>query len=336
MSTFNNKRVWYAVQEVGVAVNGSNTFTAIHGLQSIGINTKFNLEHVFEIGQSEAYETIDNVPDIEITLEKDLDGNPLLWHLLTKGATSGSLIGRSNIKTAVGFSIFNDTFESASGTPLSQCTMSGMFVSNLEYTIPVNGAVTESVTAMGNSKVWNNAYTITTFNNADVPTAVSGIQRRWHVMLGSGNSLFPSGIPGINGTDHYLYADSDGNFPASLQQVKISANLGRESMFELGHKGPYHRYVSFPVEVRTDIEIMAKDQGDYITGNLELTNVSAQPIKVKLNCGTIFDLGTKNYLSSVSYGGANAGQNGGNGTCTYSYMNNNRLLVSDPADPSGL
>ena len=45
------KRVWYACQAIGIAPNGSNTFATVHGVQSVGVNTRFNLDHVFELGQ---------------------------------------------------------------------------------------------------------------------------------------------------------------------------------------------------------------------------------------------------------------------------------------------
>jgi len=334
--SLNNKRLWYAVQQAGIAICGSNTFTAVHGLQSIGVNTKFNLQHVFELGQSEAYETVDDVPDVEITMEKVIDGRPLLWHMLTRGATNGSLIGRSNVRATIGLSIYNDTFESASGSPLSQCTASGVYASSVEYTIPVNGPITEQVTAVGNSKIWSNSFSDTDFTNDDAPTASGGIQRREDVIFGSGQSKLPKDIPGVNDTDSYLYTLADGNYDSAIQQIKISCNLGREQLFELGHKGPYHRYVSFPVEVRCDIEAIAKELGDDVTASDVTDNVVARPIYIKLRSGTIFDLGTKNYLTSSTMGGAGAGQQGGNGTLTYSYMNHNRLTVIDPEDPSGL
>lgn len=334
------KRVWYACQAMGIAPNGSNTYVTVHGLQSVGVNTRFNLDHVFELGQAEVYETVDNIPDIEVTAEKCIDGYPLLWHLSTQGATAGTLIGRSNQKVMVGLSVYNDLNSNASGTPVNQAVMSGMFASNLQYQIQVNGPVHESVTLVGNSKLWTTSFTGPAFNGTDVPTASGGIQRRENVILGSGQSKFPIDIPGVQpssgGDANYVVTDASGDgYKASFQSIRIQANLGRESLYELGHKGPYHRYVQFPVEVRTDIEIIAKS-GDTVAANPEADNVTSQPIKVKLTSGTVFDMGTLNHLSSVTYGGGNAGQNGGNATMTFSYMNWNDLTITDPSDPSGL
>src|SRR5689334_13789342 len=109
-----NNRIYYAVHQVGFAKLGSTTFTAAHGVQSIGVNTKFNLEQVFEIGQIDIYENIETIPDIEATVEKVLDGYPLLGHLATDGATSSTLAGRSSVKTTLGVSFFTDTQDRAS------------------------------------------------------------------------------------------------------------------------------------------------------------------------------------------------------------------------------
>lgn len=335
MST--NKRVFYAVQSAGIAPCGSNTFTDVHGLQSIGINTRFNLEQIFEIGQINIYQLAEGVPDIEVTMEKVLDGYPLIWHLGTNPSPDATLVGRSNAKATIGVNVYSDLQNSASGTPLSQCTISGVFVSQVGYQFPVQGQATESVTFVGNSKVWNNAFTLSAFTNNDAPLAISGsggVQRRQNFLLGSGNTKLPTDIPGVDSITNYIYLDSTGTFYlAHLSRVSIQANLGREPLYELGHKGPYHRYTSFPVEVKSDIEVTAGDL-DKVTAQTEADNLTSQPIYVQMQEGTKIDCGTNNKLSSVSYGGGNAGQNGGNATITFSYVTYNDLTITHPQDPS--
>mgnify|MGYP001558844038 CR=1 FL=1 len=331
-----NKRTYYAVTSISVAECGTNTFTAVHGAQSLGINTTFNLEQVFELGQLALYSNLENIPDVEVSLEKVLDGYPLIYHLATTGAVSASLSGRQNRRATVGLSVYGDTQNSASGTPLSQATMSGMYVSNLSYTFPTQGNCTESVTLVGNNKVWNNSFTGPTFNNNDAPLFASGVQRRQDVMMGSGWTKLPSDIPGINATTNYNYL-SGTDYLAHVQSIRTSVNLGREALYELGRRGPYHRYASFPTEVKTEIEVMALDNGDNVTALEDAySNVSNQPIVIKTRDGGVWDLGTVNKLAAVTYGGANAGRGGGNATCTYSYSNFNDMSVTHPEDPSGL
>jgi hypothetical protein len=45
---------------------------------------------------------------------------------------------------------------------------------------------------------------------------------------------------------------------AMLQHVKVTARLDREEMFELGKRGPYHRYVTFPIEVDVEVKVKSK------------------------------------------------------------------------------
>lgn len=335
-----NKRIFYAVQQAGISKCGLNTYTSVHGLQSIGVNTKFNLEQVFEMGQLSIYENIENIPDIEVTMEKVLDGYPLLYHLGTNGATSASLSGRSNVKATIGLSIYSDVQDSASGTPLAQCTMSGVYVSALNYNFETNGNCTESVTFVGNNKVWNNTFTAAAFNNNDSPFHATGVQRRENLKFGesstSGVCRLPADIPGISASGYNPWSTTLQEFGAHITSIKVSTNLGREQLFELGRRGPYHRYVTFPIEVRTDIEVIST-QGDNVTALEEATsNLTDRTIIIRTDDTTVVDLGSRNKLSSVTYGGANAGQNGGNATVTYSYSNFNDCTVTQDEDPSNL
>ncbi|KKK99416.1 hypothetical protein LCGC14_2632960, partial [marine sediment metagenome] len=159
-----NNRIFFAIQSLGFApdgvvspVSGTNApsgFVTAHGVQSVGITTTFNLEQVFELGQLELYENIEGIPDIELTAQKVLDGYPLLYHLATPSGASASLVGRSNEQVYVALNIYQDTQESATGVPLQQLGMSGMFVSALSYTLNVDGNSTEDITLVGNNKEW--------------------------------------------------------------------------------------------------------------------------------------------------------------------------------------
>ena len=350
-----NNRIFWAVKQVGVAPVGEGTFTEIHGLQSVGITTTFNLEQVFEIGQLEIYENIEGTPDIEVTMEKVIDGYPLIYHLCTQGSTSNSLSGRQNGESIICMAVFGDTNDSATGVPETKVAMSGLFVSSLGYNIPVEGNCTESVTVVGNNKEWfggadNSIYT---FNgafttNADTPQSATGVQRRENVVfdytatsldangqvVDSGATVLPTEIDGISssGTNN---RDSSGEFVSKVQSISVSTDLGREELFQLGRRNPYFRFVTFPVEVRCDIEVTATS-GDLISateagvlGNGN--NLSNQTIRVYLEDSTGLNLGPSNKLSSVTSGGADAG--GGNEVIQYSYSNFNSLAVAHDADP---
>ena len=339
-----NNRIFYAIYAVGIAKESTNVYTAIHGLQSVGITTTFNLERVSEIGQLEIYQNVENVPDIEVTLEKVIDGYIPIYLLATTTGTSQSLSGRQNAKCNLAMSIFGDTQDSASGTPITQCEMSGMYISALNYTFPVDGNFTENVTMVGTSKLWkSSAYSFTgnLFVNTDQPLSLTsgtgGVQRRQNLLYtGANYTILPGGpnnIPGIStsGTNDKI-ADVYG---AHVQRISVATNLGRTPIFELGRRLYYFRYIEFPVEVTCEIEVLdiggdqisATEAGILGSG----LNVNDKQIRIKCEEGLVLDLGLKNKLQSVTWG--NAGADGGNATATYSYKNFNSLSVSHPQSP---
>jgi hypothetical protein len=344
-----NNRIFWAIKAFGMGEDGATSFTEVHGLQSVGITTTFNLEQLFEIGQVSIYENIEDIPDVEVTTEKVLDGYPLVYHLATPNTTVGSLLGRTVDKCIGVMSIFGDVQDSASGTPNSQVTMSGLFVNNLSYNIPVEGQATESVTLIGNDKVWSTSsftFSGSIFDNTDSPLAAlggsGGIQRREDVLFDSLTdgtvSLMPTDIPGItsSGTNE---AHSNGvGLAARIQNISVSADLGRESLFELGKKSPFFRSAASSVEVTTEIETLAFD-GDLV-GATEAgvasggNNLTDQQIIVVMRDSTKLNMGTQNKLASVTYGGADAGA--GNATITYTYTTFNDLTVTHGNDPAGI
>jgi hypothetical protein len=355
-----NKRVFYGIQQAALGALGATSFGAgqtIHGLQSVGLNTRFNLQQVYELGQVAIYQQVEALPAIEITLEKCLDGRALIYHLATQGAPSGTLQGRANIRSSFAMSIFSDQQDSASGMPLAECYCSGVYVSSVNLQFPVEGNHRESVTMVGNNKLWITAtgaitYTGQFTTNTDAPAnwPPIGTAHRWHTIMGntpvSGTGglinpcVFPIDIDGIDVATGYNLPAADGNgYSAHIQNIRISVNLGRDEMHELGRKGPYWRYVNFPVEVRCDIEVITT-RGDMGSGTEAGVlgygnNLTTRPIFISSQEGTKVNLGNQNMLQSITYGNGNAGTRGGNATVTYSYVTFNDFVVVHPADPTG-
>lgn len=339
-----NKRVWWACEAIGIAPEKSATYTVIHGVQNASLTTTFNLEQIFELGQLEIYENIEDVPDVEMTIEKVLDGHPLLFHEATQGASVGTLVGRSNQRCNVAISVFGDTQSAASGTPVAQVCCSGMYLSSATYTLPLVGNCTEAVTLVGNNKTWRTSgYTLTgtLFDNTDVPLATQGVQRRENIVFGSAIdgtvTLLPSGYGGVRGisASGTNNTDSDGEYGAHIQSITISADLGRDAVFELGRRSPYYRFVSFPIEVTTEIEVLDTD-GDFVeateagvAGNEN--NLNDNRILVVLDDSTKLDCGGKNKLTNVTTALGDTG--GSNSTSTYSYSTFNDLTITQDNDP---
>ena len=371
-----NTRVFYACQAVAIEAVGenrtnSNNPTRIenaaihrkiaHGVQSVGINSNFNLEQVFELGQIYIYENIEGIPEVEITMEKVLDNHYLLWQLATNGVSlsipavpldkRSTLLARSRERCNVFLGVFKETEETIrSATNLQEieiwCT--GMYINNISYTFPTDGNCTESITLVGNHKSWSTNQNIKAIASAqfgnnvnggyvDVPAtgtqtgiggtaSFGGVARRENVRIQ--NCRFPDIIPGA----------ARGSQPTTfnackIQSISISCDLGREDVFVLGRKMPYIRTANYPVEVTCEIEVLSGNADSINVGEsldsqnriIDTYSVLDYPLVIVMDNGLKFDLGYVK-LSSVSYSGADAG--GGNGATTYSFTGYNVLDIA--------
>ena len=339
-----NYRLYYPIEAVFIGAQSTASGAAVHGVQSVTLTTNFSLEQVFELGQLNIYENIENVPDIEISIEKVLDGYPLVYHMSTRGSTSSALSIRSNQRADVSLSLFSDSQENASGTPLKTAYCSGMYVNSLTYRLPVQGNCTEAVTLIGNDKQWSTGspFAAYQFTGSDAPAATDGVQRRQEVVMGSGvgvrGSVWPTIIPGITtGSGSGYNIETAGLFGANIQDVEISTSLGREDLFELGRRKPYYRYANFPTSVTCTINITnaGTNPGDNVDALSSVTsNLTDQAILINLADGTSFNLGTKNKLQSITFTPGPA--TGGVGTTAYTFENFNILKVVATSDPDGL
>jgi hypothetical protein len=177
-----NNRVFWAIEQVAIKDNAAAATSTVaprnsreyangplasgidevggvwevpRGLQSAGMTTNFNLEQVFQIGQVELYEYSERQPDIEMTLSKAIDGAKPLFFMVTDPTQQNDIIARTNVyRVDVAMQIYPDSQFRATGRPISIVTASGMYVSNISYTFPIDGFVTEDITLVGNDKIW--------------------------------------------------------------------------------------------------------------------------------------------------------------------------------------
>ncbi len=360
-----NRRIFYATQLPGFAPLGSTTFTSAHGAQSIGINTNFTLEAVMELGQISIYQLVEMIPEIEVNAEKKLDGYPLLYHLCTQGSPGATLVGRSAQRTNMALSIYGDTQASASGTPVAEAFVSGLYWSSVNYSFSTDQTLTETISLVGNDITWlNSGFTYTpTFTNTDSPLALAGsggVQIRrdiiFYPILGAGDPNFAKETtgaldvngqvnafltilpPDINGISSSGTNDrtSDGNFKVHVQSINCGCSVGRTALLELGRKEPFFRFAEFPVEVNYDVttlsllgaQVNASELGTDGLGN----NLTNRTCKIRVREGTFIDMGTKGKLRSVTYGNGDTG--GGQVSTTYSFTTYDDFTVSHPQDPS--
>lgn len=332
-----NKRVFYACQGLQIApVNEAGTvgtYRAPKGVQSVGINSNFNIEKLFQLGQLAVYDQVENNPEVEVTINKIIDGTKPLFMLTMGGddaTTSGSIVSLQNNRCNVKLGIFPDTEAMVSGTAVATVTCTGMYASSINFTFPTDGNCTEEVTLLGTNKTWASGGLSAVFTDSNTNGGFTSpaTARRWK--FDKANCVFPTGSGGMRITD---------NAVAPLTNVTVSCDFGREAIYTLGTYEPYYRYINFPVDVNTEIESLAID-GDYLNMNDSVysctgggTSLKDFPIKFVICGGTgtftgalTVDLGKKNRIQSVNYAGGDAG--GGNVTVTYSFQNSSELSVN--------
>jgi len=338
-----NNRIFYACQAVFIGKTGHTPVAVgspttagrfMQGVQSVGITSNFTLDQAFELGQIEIYENSEEVADIEVTLEKVLDGKPLLYGQACGNSVKTNMVAAGKNRSDVYLGVYADTVSSTDSESVGAVVMcSGMYISSVSYTYPTDGAATESVTLVGNDKYWSDniagvvpnpdtsygASPATGLDGSDSSTTNngSGLVRRQKVDIK--NSTIPAEISNPMGT-----TSTDKSKGYHISSISISADFGRESILELGSFGPYHRYAGYPIEVTAEFEVTAVS-GDLVNVSGTAENLSDRTIVIKDDGGHVIDLGTKNKLSSVSYSGGDTG--GGNATCTYSYSTFNDLKV---------
>ena len=423
-----NRRTFYAIQQVAIKDNAASPTNSVaplnareyasgifacdavdevaglwevpRGVQSMSMSTNFNRETVFQLGQVEVYEYSERQPDIEVTLEKVIDGTKPLWFMLTDPGFT-DLVGKTAFyRSDIILNIYSDTqFRANTAAPLSAVLASGMYLSSTTYTFPVDGTVTESITLVGNDKRWANFDStvlgettsvyppvlspVANSTPVGVPSGVfgheslgtpqelaggdggvgilvvgSGVQRREEVDIS--RSVLPSDIPGIiaaagSGVSTtqleqkgYMAAGCSGAVDSGgtaittqvvdsntsgviehIQTITITADIGREDIFELGSKRPFTKFFTFPVEVTTAIEVITS-QGDLVDATSEVDcgadQTAINRIIVRTCDGLQVDAGDANVLTTVDMGGGEAG--GDNLTVTYNFSSFGVLNVS--------
>lgn len=320
-----NKRIFYATQALKltpVSEDGdADTVIIPGGVQSVGVNTNFNLEKVFQLGQLEQYDSIENNPEVEITINKVFDGTKPLFLIALGGVSNKSelsLVEGANNRVNMQLNVYNDTGYGSSGVPVAVLECTGLYASNFSYTFPTDGNITEEVTLVGTNKTW------TAGSASDsifaTPEKSKGIARRWK--FNYDECLFPTGEGGMR--------------DAVLSNVTVSMDLGREAIYTLGSYEPYLRFVNFPVEITTEITSIGTD-GDFLSiseAQYSCTGTSTvkdHAIKLAI-CGSgendklTIDLGNKHKLQSVNYTGGDTG--GGNVEISYSFTTDNTFIMT--------
>lgn len=309
-----NNRIYYAIQQVSIAGTvggaGLTNFNAVHGLQSVGVTTNYNLTPVFEYGQLSLYDNVEEIPEVQITLNKVCDGYSPIWCMATMDAANPSLAARAVTSCQLNLDIFNESLQAIAGAnPITSMTCPKMYPNNIRFQFPKDGNFTEEMTLVGNNKLWSvdgnpdtriiNATDAAlvhsemgnaAFDGEDAPNTITHtVNKRADIIFGTDAgatnattgaalntyiTVLPQNIRGIE-TNGCNDITDDVNGHAHINNISVSVGLTRDDFTELGRRQVYFKNPKFPIEVTTEIETTSTD-GDYDSasegGILSLTN----------------------------------------------------------------
>jgi hypothetical protein len=257
-------------------------------LQSAGITTTFNSEPVSQLGTLAIYSQVETSPEVEVTLNKLVDGTAPLYSLCTAWTDGSDLESINKDITEIStnmvnvrFAVAKDDAAKATGVMNKHTLCSGMYLNSVSFTFPVDGNATEQVSLVGSRKIWGGSITVPGGANADLLGQTAGVVvRRQNVAITGANvelsttrnsadkitgypdaTMLPTGI-----LTPYKRQVAGRDDTPKVQNITVSANLNRENINELGFFGPYYKYTTFPIEVTSEFELIAVS-GDSINAN---------------------------------------------------------------------
>jgi len=341
-------RINYAIQQVGVrtelATNSGLAFTAIHGVQSVGVNGQFGQNAINTLGEFPIYLSTEDSQEVTLTVRRVLDGYPLLYTLSTSDTLLPIITECAQLPCAFALAIFDDSKSAAKGTPINILQCTGMYMTSFEYTFDANGYFNESISYVGHNKGWQKDSRIV---NAVDKAYIAGllfdgqfssvnspyngwVARRQHWINGGTaptKTILPLSIPGMlpNGIPGPTL---------HINKIVVRGNINQEIISSYGSKLPYCRKPQLPIQINTDITVNSVS-GD----NMSMTelgvytpalcqyrgNTRGELINIYVCNEFVLALGSLNKLVGVNQEGG--GTDGGIVQNTYSYTTFNQFQI---------
>ena len=332
-----DKRVFYACQ--AVYLDGA----FLKNVQAVGLDYANSTESLVDKGRGSQSANTNflfyNKPEVTVTIEKQLDINDNFTFRCTDGklltstgvGNSGWDGGLKEYKIEIAYG--DDDYTGGSNT--DSITMKYCLLSEVSYSLSVDGKFTESLTFITNNIVREGSAA------GSLATAQSGsLITRQHF----GVATLP--ITGDKNEAKNFFAD--GSSDAALQSFSVSASFEYAELSDRGRwkgsdegndptKQNYWKYVTPPVSISCDATaIVTKSlQREILIRDSNLMETTSYPVPdraVKFTLGNSsggtydkeIDLGSKNYCTGIGLSGGDTG--GGNVEATISYENSENYL----------
>ncbi len=242
---------------------GSANMETLSGVQSVGFSSSVEFEQVFELGHLQIFENIEGSPTCEMTIERILGlGVTSLFQKFigstetspTTAETRNYGVNMSNFASDRGcsarLSVHGDGNVMTSTSTLGGNMIYGFqidgFTSNYSISAQTDGAVTESLGIAG-------------VNLTHIPSGAANFDKQVTLTTSSPKGTFRRqdcsfSFQELKNGALNVDAGKGVKYYNRVQSASINIDVGREDLLEMGRKGPYIRYASFPVEVTCDVE----------------------------------------------------------------------------------
>ena len=279
-------RTYYASQAIGIYTGGflpsgttwdGSTYNAGHGayykntldgVQSVGFSSSVEFEQIFELGHLQIFENIEGSPTCEMTIERALPVNSSSMFEMF-GTPGGNYknysVNLGNFASDKGMTA-RLTVQS-DGDVMTNTSTSSTLTSNFLYGFQINGFTSSySISAQTDGAV-TESLGIAGVDLIVMPSGSSNKTRMVRRGTANPKGVFRRQDLGINKQDLAGGALTGTVFSyGRVQSASISVDVGREDLLEMGRKGPYIRYASFPVEVTMDVEYNVDTGKDSVNG----------------------------------------------------------------------
>ena len=345
-----NNRIFYACQGVFTAESGGS-LTFLKGVQTVGITPSQEISSLAGIGRSQKFATLYNKPNVEISIERVLEQSDDA-RFFTLGDSPGTYAGSyflnaNNFGMQIGSDstrikqydirlLYTEDGEDniTEGDAIDTYDFKYCLLKTLSYSMTVEGSVKETLTFSG--KIQDHTSGGSSASET-FPQSARNL-RRQDVSIAT--ATLPTELNEIISA----YPDAD----QAIQSVAINLTINYQQLTDIGKwrgatsqsKVNDFTYVTLPLEVTCSFTIVARKgmQRDILMKDTNFMGTFPDPDRqiiipietVKTGSSStnyiFWDLGQKNYLTSISTGGGDTG--GGNVEMTFEYANTNNDYVA--------
>jgi hypothetical protein len=335
-----NNRINYPIVQLATRW-GSGNVEKLEGVQDFSYNLTLNYsDPVFEMSCGNTpllYDQPEGRHEVNGAITKILDGRPLLFTLFSLNQSNGpELHNRIDSEGFLQVGYWEEEDSGAIGLPKRFTDISGIYINSISYNFNINEPFTEEIN-------FSASHIASQSGSGDyIPwdySPISGIESlqspyiKYNTLRFSGPSgcytYLPSSMFGVTNSGEKTDL-------CRIQSISVSATINREQLDGVFLENPRStRIVTFPIEVNTEITVIAVSGSDFNILDDALACASKEQTKNEyirvVSCdGTFIDLGDKNRLTSL--GQSNGGVDGSNVILTYNYITYNNLTILHTED----